>query len=65
MINCGGTVDLKEFFNLDQSVSIYVLDSHRPYHLNNVRDTNEQVVFVLMRTKINEAFHSISQNSTV
>lgn len=43
MINCGGSVDLKEFFSLDESVSIYVLDSHRPYHLHNVRESNHQI----------------------
>eukprot|EP00954_Amorphochlora_amoebiformis_P027141 1383538-Amorphochlora_amoeboformis.AAC.2 len=43
MINCGGTVDLQDFLQLNENVSVYVLDSHRPYNLNNVRETNLQI----------------------
>jgi cell division control protein 45 len=43
LINCGGIVDLLDFFSLPPHTNVYVLDSHRPYHLANVRLANEQV----------------------
>lgn len=44
MINCGATVDLLQLLELDANRMVYVLDSHRPYHLANVQQENEQVV---------------------
>jgi hypothetical protein len=44
MINCGGTVDLMEFLEPPSTVTIYVFDNHRPYHLQNVREHNTQVI---------------------
>ncbi|KAI9010687.1 CDC45 family [Hyaloraphidium curvatum] len=36
-INCGGMVDLKEFFSLpSERVRVYVIDSHRPLNLQNL-----------------------------
>lgn len=46
MINCGGTVDLVDFLELDESRIVYVLDSHRPFDLMNVQDDNQQVVIL-------------------
>eukprot|EP00808_Paulinella_micropora_P021793 g56480.t1 len=43
MLNCGGIVDLREFLSLTDEMSVYVIDSHRPYHLSNVRQDNEQI----------------------
>ncbi len=44
LLNCGGAIDVKDFFGLDEEkTSIYILDSHRPYHLANVREGNTQV----------------------
>jgi cell division control protein 45 len=43
MINCGGTVDLMEFLAPPPEVTVYVIDCHRPYHLENVREHNSQV----------------------
>lgn len=46
LIGCGGIVDLAEFLDLDEQrdeLSVYVIDSHRPYALENVRDTNTRV----------------------
>lgn len=45
LLNCGGIVDLASFLELDAvpSVAVYVVDSHRPYNLANVREENEQV----------------------
>jgi hypothetical protein len=36
MIECGGTLDLSRVFPVDGRVRVYVLDSHRPYNLENV-----------------------------
>lgn len=41
MINCGGNTSLAEALTLESRVTIYVLDSHRPYHHLNVH--NEQI----------------------
>jgi hypothetical protein len=43
MINCGGTIDIVEFLQPPPDATIYILDSHRPYHLNNVREHIQQV----------------------
>jgi hypothetical protein len=45
MINCGGIVDLVDFFGLHdrENILVYVIDSHRPYNLGNVRPDNEKV----------------------
>jgi hypothetical protein len=43
MINCGGTIDLVGFLEPAPNVTVYVLDSHRPYHLSNVREHCQQV----------------------
>jgi cell division control protein 45 len=45
LINCGGAVDLLKFFNLgaESQITVYVADSHRPYHLNNVHDDSGHV----------------------
>jgi hypothetical protein len=43
MINCGGIVDLGGFLKLGNHMSVYVFDSHRPYHLANVDPDNVQV----------------------
>lgn len=44
LINCGGIVDLEDFFDLPEHTTVYVIDSHRPYHLANVEATNEKIV---------------------
>lgn len=36
MINCGGTLDLVELLQPNESVVIFILDSHRPYDLCNI-----------------------------
>jgi hypothetical protein len=43
MINCGGTIDIVDFLQPPPDATIYILDSHRPYHLNNVREHIQQV----------------------
>ena len=43
LLNCGATVELQRFFEVPESTKIFVIDSHRPYHLANVKDSNEQV----------------------
>ncbi|MBW0558590.1 hypothetical protein O181_098305, partial [Austropuccinia psidii MF-1] len=36
LLNLGGSVDLWEFFNLPPGVTLHVIDSHRPYALENI-----------------------------
>lgn len=35
-INCGGTLDLVDLLQPDESVVFFILDSHRPYDLCNI-----------------------------
>lgn len=62
LINCGGIVDLEKILNLEEPENshcmIYVLDSHRPYNLNNVNETNERVVLL---SDGNERFPDLAQ----
>lgn len=44
LINCGGTVDVKEEMGLKQGARAYVFDSHRPLDLENVRADNDNVL---------------------
>lgn len=41
LINCGGTLDLVELLQPEESVIFYILDSHRPYDLCNVYSENQ------------------------
>lgn len=46
MIGCGGTINVRDFFqldDLDERVAVYICDSHRPYHLSSVDDSNDLV----------------------
>jgi len=36
MINCGATLDLYEFFDLEDDVTIFVADYHRPIEVTNI-----------------------------
>ena len=38
MLNCGAVIDIGQLLRLPDSVKIYIIDSHRPYHLANVYD---------------------------
>lgn len=40
LINCGGNMDLFGLFDLHENnnLSIYVVDTHRPYHSSNVKN---------------------------
>ena len=38
MLNCGATVDLNQNLSL-QSKTCLVIDSHRPIHLGNIRES--------------------------
>jgi cell division control protein 45 len=46
MLNCGGILDLADTYQYPPSISVYVFDVHRPYHLSNVQISNERVVIV-------------------
>ncbi|KAF9426746.1 hypothetical protein BGZ94_006075 [Podila epigama] len=45
MLNCGGLLDLEEYIELSEDVTIYVLDNHRPVNLKNAFWNNEVIVF--------------------
>lgn len=36
MINCGGTIDLVEMLQPPESITFFIVDSHRPYDLCNI-----------------------------
>jgi len=36
LINCGGIGDLTTIFDLNETMTVYVIDSHRPFHLSNL-----------------------------
>mmetsp|Transcript_41242 Transcript_41242/g.162670 ORF Transcript_41242/g.162670 Transcript_41242/m.162670 type:complete len:477 (-) Transcript_41242:738-2168(-) len=46
-INCGGRVDLERLLSLetveDEALKVFVLDSSRPFHLNNIESTRVQL----------------------
>lgn len=46
MINCGATVHLQSFLELKDNLRIFIIDSHRPYHLGNVSEENTQVLIL-------------------
>jgi cell division control protein 45 len=54
MINCGGTVGLRKFLNLAENVRVYIFDSHRPYHLENVAESNTQILVMDESTELEE-----------
>ncbi|ORX59761.1 CDC45-like protein [Hesseltinella vesiculosa] len=45
MINCGGLVDLAEYFPDADDVTFYVIDSHRPLNLDNIVSSSNVCVF--------------------
>ncbi|KAJ3113710.1 hypothetical protein HDU96_003039 [Phlyctochytrium bullatum] len=45
MLNCGGILDLEEFFDLGEQAAVYVIDSHRPLHLRNLFGGDRIIVF--------------------
>lgn len=52
-VNCGGGEDICELLGFDvenDSFRIFIVDSHRPYHLSNVKENNSKVV-ILTDTK--------------
>ncbi|WOL12167.1 hypothetical protein Cni_G20932 [Canna indica] len=44
LINWGCHRDIRRLLNLGPEVHVFVIDSHRPIHLHNLSDQNEQVV---------------------
>ena len=46
LVNCGATEDIRGLLELKPEARAYVVDAHRPVHLNNLSDENQQV-FVL------------------
>ena len=46
MVNCGGIADLAQYVTVGEDVHVFVLDSHRPYHLANVWEGNAKVLLL-------------------
>ncbi|RDD44749.1 Cell division control protein 45-like protein [Trichoplax sp. H2] len=47
LINCGGNINIVEILQPEEDVTFYVIDSHRPFDLNNVFN-QDQVKIILM-----------------
>ncbi|EDV23242.1 uncharacterized protein TRIADDRAFT_58320 [Trichoplax adhaerens] len=47
LINCGGNINIVEILQPEEDVKFYVIDSHRPFDLNNVFN-QDQVKIILM-----------------
>lgn len=60
MLNCGGSVDLFEELRLYEKPELitYVIDSHRPFHPNNVGNVN-QVRLVLTFSRKSDFLRSV------
>jgi len=43
LVHCGATEDVRALLDLRPEARAYVVDPHRPLHLNNVADDNDQV----------------------
>ena len=41
MLNCGGTIDLSGNLSLQPGMKCFVIDSHRPLHLGNIRSGDQ------------------------
>lgn len=44
MINCGAIVNVMQLLALPEDIKCYIFDSHRPIHLANIYDANQQIV---------------------
>ncbi|KAJ1984932.1 DNA replication initiation factor cdc45 [Dimargaris cristalligena] len=44
-LNCGGTADLAELFDIPELVTFYVIDCHRPFYLYNLFSHPQIIVF--------------------
>ncbi|OWM62774.1 cell division control protein 45 homolog [Punica granatum] len=49
LINWGCHRDLRQILNLGSAARVFVVDSHRPIHLHNLSEQNEQVVVLYTR----------------
>lgn len=53
LLNCGGSIDISLYFQgLRETSTVYVFDSHRPYHVSNLE--NKQVWLVGEETEGDE-----------
>lgn len=43
LVNCGATEDIRALLGLKAEARAYVIDAHRPVHLNNLSPANRQV----------------------
>ena len=63
MINCGGTIDLVEFFDPPEDVVIFVADSHRPTDVCNIYSDGQ--VRLLMKQEDDEGKYYINKKSCI
>lgn len=45
LLNCGALIDLSQYLTPQDYVTIYVIDSHRPWNLDNAFSDNNIFVF--------------------
>ncbi|KAK1319546.1 hypothetical protein QJS10_CPB04g00617 [Acorus calamus] len=55
LVNWGCHRDLRKTLNLGPAVKVFVVDSHRPIHLRNLSDSNDQVVVLYTRDDEHQA----------
>ena len=54
LINWGCQRDLRKVLNLGPAARVFVVDSHRPIHLHNLNDQNDQVVILYTQDDENQ-----------
>lgn len=59
MINCGGGVNLQDYFTLEEGVIVYVIDSHRPYSAKNIITFSHVCLLLLLLNNIQSINHFI------
>lgn len=46
LINCGGQIDIIHDLNIQKDITIYICDSHLPFHENNIKDEEKVNIFI-------------------
>ncbi|KAJ3300294.1 hypothetical protein HDU76_006125, partial [Blyttiomyces sp. JEL0837] len=63
MINCGGLVDVVEYFDLPEEVLVFIVDSHRPLNLANLYKNEKVYVFddgdIIELKEVEEAYGAL------
>lgn len=46
LLNCGGLINLSEYFTLNDDMKVYVMDAHRPTNLDNAFSSSQVCLFI-------------------